>query len=76
MRRTAIVAGRRDTTSEPTLHASLMDEMLWKLVGLLLITWLILLTAQIRLGGWSHALFLAVIVLGVFEIMRGKRPAG
>jgi hypothetical protein len=50
--------------------------MLWKLVALLLVTWLVLLTAQIRLGGWSHALFLAVILLGVFEIMRGRRPAG
>ncbi|MCU1330794.1 MAG: hypothetical protein JWN34_6164 [Bryobacterales bacterium] len=63
-------------TTEPTPHASLMDEMLWKLVALLLVTWLVLLTAKIRLGGWSHALFLAVILLGVFEIMRGRRPAG
>ena len=50
--------------------------MLWKLVGILLAMWLVLLTAQIRLGGWSHALFVAVILLGVAQIMRGERPAG
>ena len=50
--------------------------MLWKLVGILLAIWLVLLTAQIRLGGWSHALFVAVILLGVAQIMRGERPVG
>jgi hypothetical protein len=50
--------------------------MLWKLAGSLLALWLVLLTAQVRLGGWSHSLFAAVILIGVFEIMRGNRPAG
>ena len=50
--------------------------MLWKVVGVLLVIWLVLLTAQIRLGGWSHALFVGVIAIGLIEILRGRRPAG
>jgi hypothetical protein len=50
--------------------------MLWKLAALMLGIWLILLTAQIRLGGWSHAFFLLVVVIGVFQILRGEKPAG
>ncbi len=50
--------------------------MLWKLVGFLLVIWLVLLTTRIRLNGWSHAPFAAVVAIGVFEIMRGKRPVG
>lgn len=50
--------------------------MLWKLVGVLLAIWLVLLTAQIRLGGWSHSFFVAVILIGVFQVMRGEKPAG
>ena len=50
--------------------------MLWKLVVILLAFWLVLLTARIHLNGWEHALFLAVVLLGVFEIIRGKRPVG
>lgn len=50
--------------------------MLWKILGVLLILWLILLTAQIRLGGWTHGLFVLVILIGVVEILRGRRPAG
>ena len=50
--------------------------MLWKLAGVLLVVWLVLLTAQIRLGGWSHALFALVVMIGVFQILRGRKPAG
>ena len=50
--------------------------MLWKLVVILLAIWLVFLTARIHLSGWEHAFFLAAVLLGVFEIMRGKRPAG
>jgi hypothetical protein len=50
--------------------------MLWKLAVVLLLLWLVLLTAQIRLGGWSHSLFVAVILIGVVQILRGEKPAG
>ena len=50
--------------------------MLWKLVGILLLIWLVLLTAQVRLGGWIHGLFVLVIFIGLIEILRGRKPAG
>ena len=50
--------------------------MLWNLAGILLVIWLVLLTAQIRLGGWSHGFFLLVVLIGVFQILRGEKPAG
>ena len=53
-----------------------MIPVLWKLTGVLLAIWLVLLTAQVRLGGWSHGFFVAVILIGVVQIMRGERPAG
>lgn len=50
--------------------------MLWKVAVALLLLWLVLLTAEIRLGGWSHSLFIAVILIGVVQILRGEKPAG
>ena len=29
-----------------------------------------------RLAGWSHAFFVLVVLIGVFQIMRGRKPAG
>lgn len=43
--------------------------MLWKIFVVLLVAWLVLLVSRHTFGGAAHALFVAAIVIGLFQIL-------
>jgi len=47
--------------------------MLWTVFVILLVAWLILLVAQVTLGGAIHILFVAALAIGLAQIISGRQ---
>jgi hypothetical protein len=43
--------------------------VLWKILVALLIAWLILLVSRHTLNGYAHILFVAAVVIGLYQIL-------
>jgi hypothetical protein len=43
--------------------------MLWKVFVALLVIWLVLLVSRHTLNGWAHVIFVAAVLLGLFQIL-------
>lgn len=43
--------------------------MLWKVFVVLLVTWLVLIVSRVTLGGAIHLLFVADVLIGLFQIL-------
>lgn len=50
-------------------------ENLWKVVGVLLVLWLIGLITGNTFGGLLHALLILAVVVAVMRLIKGKNPA-
>jgi hypothetical protein len=47
--------------------------VLWKILVALLVVWLILLVSRHTLGGYAHILFVAAVVIGLYQILWRRR---
>ena len=46
-----------------------MDCMLWKVFAALLAGWLVLVVSRHTFGGAAHIVFVAAVVIGLFQIL-------
>jgi hypothetical protein len=49
---------------------------MWTAVVTLLAVWLVLIVSRQTLGGWGHGFFVSSVVLGLYQILAGKKVDG
>jgi len=47
----------------------------WIAVVTLLVIWLVLIVSRHTLDGWGHGFFVASVVLGLYQILAGRKVA-